>query len=363
MGESASSGFQLKTVTWLAIAAGLCVLIIFSAACSTPAEFASRFGASIALALGASLFGGLLGFLFGIPRTRQQESATPSAESQPGDIEYQINTNLEQISDWLTKILVGVGLVQLGAIGEWLKAFSTTTGDGFALGSAIAHGFVLGLTIYTLTSGFLLGYLWTRLFFGVAVRQADQGLVGRIERWEREARNDGKALSLAARQLNRTAGEAPVGEAELKSAVLNASSVTRTRIFYDAVSARRNDERRDLSIPVFRSLIASDTAGIYHQNYAQLAYALKDKANPEWQESGSLLSKAIEIRDRRGAEGYGEYEFNRAACGIELGWDRDEIVADLKKAAGDDWVHGWSLARQAGWLMRQGLTPQDLGFP
>jgi hypothetical protein len=76
----------------------------------------------------ATSVGVLLGFLFGIPRTLQQElppsSSPPAPAASPQSPErvftganwsYQqtVNTNLEQISDWLTKILVGVGFTQL----------------------------------------------------------------------------------------------------------------------------------------------------------------------------------------------------------------------------------------------------------
>src|SRR6185503_13654313 len=61
-------------------------------------------GALVALAPAA--VGALLGFVFGIPKTLQS-NAPPAAD---GKAAYQVNTNLEQISDWLTKMLVGVGL-------------------------------------------------------------------------------------------------------------------------------------------------------------------------------------------------------------------------------------------------------------
>src|SRR5690242_16782606 len=55
----------------------------------------SKAGASWALGAGAFFAVGMsAGFIFGIPR---------------GSHKY-VNSNLEQISDWLTKILVGVGL-------------------------------------------------------------------------------------------------------------------------------------------------------------------------------------------------------------------------------------------------------------
>jgi hypothetical protein len=55
------------------------------------------------------LGGGLVGFLFGIPRSASSGQATPTGE-------YQANSNLVEVSDWLTKIIVGVGLVQIGRV-------------------------------------------------------------------------------------------------------------------------------------------------------------------------------------------------------------------------------------------------------
>jgi hypothetical protein len=50
----------------------------------------------------------LLGFLFGVPR----------APSDGGGTRTRASTNLEQIADWLTKILVGVGIAQFDEIGD-----------------------------------------------------------------------------------------------------------------------------------------------------------------------------------------------------------------------------------------------------
>lgn len=360
--DSKPSDMSLRRATVAAFCTGLLALVLFCASAPQVNLIPIRLGTSIALALGASMVGGLLGFLFGIPRT-QQRDFVPQREGagEPGDISYQVNTNLEQISDWLTKIIIGIGLVQLGAIGTWISQFSTSVGDGFFPGSPLAHTFALGVLMYFLILGFLSGYLWTRLYFGIAVRQADQGLLGRIEKWEQDARNDGRAMLIATRQLNLGAGEAPVSASELTSAIGKASQHMCSRIFYEALSARRRDERRALSIPVFKALIAADTARIYHQNHAQLAYALKDKSDPEWEEAERELGTAIEIRDRRGDEA-GEYEFNRAICRINLGRPRSEIEADFRAAAQDEWVRTWSLDRVSQWLAENSLAQEDLGF-
>jgi predicted secreted protein len=69
------------------------------------------------------LIGGLLGFLFGIPRTLQQEASQATEQNRkdrPQETNYAVNTNLDQISDWLTKILVGVSQIACLATVAWL---------------------------------------------------------------------------------------------------------------------------------------------------------------------------------------------------------------------------------------------------
>ena len=75
-------------------------------------------------ALACLASGGIIGFLFGIPRVLQDinaptimpknnEEDKDSANTSKSSYRMQVNTNLEQISDWLTKIIVGVGLIEL----------------------------------------------------------------------------------------------------------------------------------------------------------------------------------------------------------------------------------------------------------
>jgi hypothetical protein len=81
------------------------------------------FGLSAVVALAAGAAGGLVGFLFGIPVRWTQERA--EAEGSGTELPYRGNTSLEQISDWLVKILVGVGLAQLTAAGPALVSSLT----------------------------------------------------------------------------------------------------------------------------------------------------------------------------------------------------------------------------------------------
>jgi hypothetical protein len=67
---------------------------------------------ALALSAASAVSGLLLGFVFGVPRVLAADR--PRSTGTGGGIAA--NTNLEQISDWLTKILVGVGLTQFAAI-------------------------------------------------------------------------------------------------------------------------------------------------------------------------------------------------------------------------------------------------------
>ncbi|MCX4525585.1 MULTISPECIES: tetratricopeptide repeat protein [unclassified Streptomyces] len=117
----------------------------------------------------------LLGFLFGLPRTVEDSGAPPATgDARTGDPwpVYRSNTNLEQISDWLTKILVGVGLIQLVRIPEAARSLAHWLTP--SLGSVPSSGaFAMGIVVYNLVAGFLIGYLVTRLRMARALSSAD----------------------------------------------------------------------------------------------------------------------------------------------------------------------------------------------
>ena len=82
-----------------------------------------------------------------------------AANSKSGS--YTSNSNLEQISDWLTKVLVGAGLVQLAALPGGLRALGDYLGEGLTGPNAAASA--VSFTIYGAGIGFLIVYLWVRL--------------------------------------------------------------------------------------------------------------------------------------------------------------------------------------------------------
>jgi hypothetical protein len=159
-------------------------------------------GVGVMASSAAWLLGGLVGFLFGLPRTVERvatttfgsvtpDFATPSAapeaavtpsqtsatraERRVAPALMRTNTNLEEISDWLTKILVGLGLVQLGAFVTRLDHSGAALASGLGNGTG-AKPFALGLLIYGLIDGFLFGYLWTRTVASLRLKGAEEAL-------------------------------------------------------------------------------------------------------------------------------------------------------------------------------------------
>ena len=114
-------------------------------------------GGGLFLCGAATVGGGLLGFLFGVPKTNVEDPTVDDGQK------YTPNTNLELISDWLTKIIVGLGLVQFGELIDALKAFGKFAGPVFGdapLGATICIAIVVHYSVIGFVQGFLLAYLW-----------------------------------------------------------------------------------------------------------------------------------------------------------------------------------------------------------
>jgi hypothetical protein len=105
----------LASTIWVVVFlfVGLAAIVLICLAASTHVSIlASAFLFAIA-SLAAGVF---VGFLFGVPRTLSsgREVEHPAVSGSRSSI--RANTNLEQVSDWLTKILIGATLVQLGNV-------------------------------------------------------------------------------------------------------------------------------------------------------------------------------------------------------------------------------------------------------
>lgn len=141
----------------------------------------SAFRGAIGWALAYFACGFLVGFLFGIPRVLQGDGSPSSGANRTGQAssayQQRVNTNLEQISDWLTKIIVGLGLVQLRSVPGYLYSASTWMSQSFSLdqgkGTTDAASFAGAFIVFFSVVGFLGGYLLTRLFLAGAFWRAE----------------------------------------------------------------------------------------------------------------------------------------------------------------------------------------------
>jgi uncharacterized integral membrane protein len=138
----------------------------------------------------------LTGFLFAIPRVsnarRGDDKSNNTGQETREAAGLGINTNLEEISDWLTKILVGIGLVEAKTLKGYLGSVGRYVGQSLGPnGDVVAVGFV----IFFLCIGFLSGFLATRLFISPSLRRADAetGGMNEAERVAREAKDQSDA--------------------------------------------------------------------------------------------------------------------------------------------------------------------------
>lgn len=121
-------------------------------------------------AMGSLATGALVGFVFGVPRWIAARGKAATGERT----RYEPNTNIEKLSDWLTKMLVGVGLVELHELGPTLSSASAVLASGLTLrpgriaASGEAQAFATGLVAYFLVAGLIQGFLLTRMFIARA---------------------------------------------------------------------------------------------------------------------------------------------------------------------------------------------------
>lgn len=139
---------------------------------------AGRGWAAVLWAMAFAAIGFAVGFLFAVPRVSPNQSSDPP--------HLQVNTNLEQISDWLTKAITGVALANLKDLPQYVANGSYFLAQSLANcpSSSCQQDFTsLGGAIFCafLTWGFLGGYIATRTFFTRLFSESDSGLQARVE--------------------------------------------------------------------------------------------------------------------------------------------------------------------------------------
>lgn len=160
----------LGTISLLIVLLGVLFVLLFGANLSGKAT-------AFMWILACLLAGASIGFLFGIPKIYQRgpdENASASEKSY----QQQVNTNLTEISDWLTKIIVGLGLINLTKIPPYLNSIAKTLGSALDIkcepGNCTSLAFAYGIIISYFLLGFLYGYIVTRLYLATAFADADR---------------------------------------------------------------------------------------------------------------------------------------------------------------------------------------------
>ncbi len=129
-------------------------------------------------ALASLAAGSLLGIIFGIPKEAAETPAPPTATltARP-PAALRANTNMEEISDWLTKLLVGAGLVELKALPEAVTSASRYVAASLTSNArtpAALESIAASILIFFTIEGFIGGYLVTRVFFQIAFGKSDR---------------------------------------------------------------------------------------------------------------------------------------------------------------------------------------------
>lgn len=153
--------------TWLSILAlgipafgGLWIVIY---AFATPGSHWSYLGVGMATALAAFLSGCLIGFLFGIPKV--VSSGQLRQQTDP----YSPSSNLAEVSDWLTKLLLGAGLVQLTHLAtpishliDFIAAgLTATTATGASSAAKVMAGSILfGYAVIGMLDAYVVTTVW-----------------------------------------------------------------------------------------------------------------------------------------------------------------------------------------------------------
>lgn len=357
-------------------AAGVFALLLSANFYTTPTKAAASAGVSIMVAFASSVAGGLVGFLFGIPRSNTKagvpQSDLVSQKNSP-------NTNLEDVSDWLTKVIVGVGLTQAHEILKYAKDTVKFVAQGLSLNTSPESAQVLAgsAMLYFAVLSFLYIWMSTRLYLNAAmsswdkVAEAVQNVVrkevrGQLpelsnqistqistqvsEEVDKKITEDRKIENMVIAYLEPGSDLTPLAakaEAAILNAIETAPDSTKGRIFYRARTIRygiykakqveeevvrklSNESKASAAEPfqtilndldrcklervvhVLDSLVSSDKENKYHRNHGQLGYAYKLLGN--WSKAIDEFSKAIEIRTAVDPQSssYFLYEFNRA---------------------------------------------------
>ncbi len=189
----------------------------------SPWHYGRAAGVVLLAGLAAWMCGSLLGFLFGIPRVLASEKASAAASSPPpapasqpptpapapGSSAAQpapapgavppaqsaptpaqpllkTNSNLEEVSDWLTKIIVGAGLIEIHKVADVFAGFQTFLEPYVSKDDKVTPIVASIYVVFMLLAGFMWMYLETR----IVLSRIFAGLEGMLRNTLEKAQDD-----------------------------------------------------------------------------------------------------------------------------------------------------------------------------
>lgn len=370
---------------------------------AAPAHWIGGAMAALAVAGGAIAVGSLIGFLFGLPRTLTsnelrgaQARAEATASAEPAGATPQtaetapppqattsrssytdVNTNLEQISDWLTKIIVGIGLTELRTVPERLARFGANTETYFTFGGQF---YAIGGGLYFLIAGFYLGYVGTRVRLSLVFTKSQRVNTETAEKWkaQQEAKDkfdvavnaspsgatttapnfaEAAAIAAATQAGTQAPPPPPSDPASVRAAdqaVLNLSltEVSTPQQLRARANALARTGQPHAALDLYRDLMRRSTEYTpdFLFDYAQVlalvgqipeAQHFAGVAAGLGQTAGSLadVNATLEVAAKRGVALAGLYRNNGKTYRDSIA-ALDELVA-LEDQEKDSWIHVW----------------------
>lgn len=135
----------------------------------------------IILGIAAFLSSFFMGTLFGMPKRNNEKES-----------DYSLNNSLVEISDWLTKIIVGLGLVNLKEIPGYLVSLGEYVRTSSKYDGQLLNIYSIGIVIYFGFLGLYIGYNYMRLVLSNKYKYADDNLIRKELEMAHEKINEAK---------------------------------------------------------------------------------------------------------------------------------------------------------------------------
>jgi hypothetical protein len=180
---------------------GLGVIFLFMYGLAPADSSLARLSASLLTALAAFMVGALVGFLSGIPMAVSVEAPVPAgSNSNAAPRLYRPNNTLQQVSDWLLKLLLGAGLAQLANLYLVGESLAPLVGDATA---AMVICFLFAVV------GFFFGYVVTAFYLAPLFPVAGSDILGQVGQEITERLTERLSLTTVENDMYRSVYEPP----------------------------------------------------------------------------------------------------------------------------------------------------------